>query len=253
MFFRRRKKERTTPERRGHYRHPVPPEPGLRITLRREGGEPLEGALIDLTIRGAAVCVPESIAGTIQPSDLLDVAIWSEQEQWRIETPAAVRQARCTDDPAIGIEFINLGNLYSQMENTLGRYFNRRARVRIQPEFDRPVTAHLSSRGCSLSGTVYDLSTAGMGLIVSHVEAVLLKQDAEARVRISLPGCKKDLSGTGTVRQQLRLGEQNVIGLEFDLEQEGGFCDHHQELSDYCAAVEKAKVDWESAWERDAA
>jgi c-di-GMP-binding flagellar brake protein YcgR len=139
--------------------------------------------------------------------------------------------------------------LYSQMEDALGRYFNRRARQRVRPEMDRPLSAHFSSRGQVMWGTVYDLSTKGMGLVVDHVEAARLTKHAEGTVRFQLPDSKKDLEGSVFIRQHRRLREQDMVGLEFDLEQAGGFADHQAELAEYCAEREKRMTELEVSWE----
>lgn len=252
MFFRRsRKKGPEQPDQRAHYRIRLPEDDPLRIWLERPGCEPQEAYLQNLTIRGAGVTTSLTDDGVLSSEDVLGVTIQSTWDSWSIRTPAMVRGAKAGDEGTVdySIQFINLGNLYSQMEDALGRYFNRRARQRVRPEMDRPLSAQLSSRGQVMWGTVYDLSTQGMGLVVDHVEAARLTVNADGTVRFQLPGPRKDLEGGVIIRQHRRLREQDMVGLEFDLADRDGFVTHEEMLSEYCAEREKRMNELEVSWE----
>jgi len=256
MFFRKKKKgpepkAPELPEQRAHYRIRPPEDDPLRIWLELPSGEQVEAALLNLTISGAGVRAPVTAAGPLSREDVLGITIQSTWDSWSIRTPVMVLGAQPADDGSVdySVQFINLGNFYSQMEDALGRYFNRRARLRVRPEMDRPLSAQLSSGGQSMWGTVYDLSTEGMGLVLGHVEAARLTPDAEGIVRFRLPGSKAEMVGGVFIRRHRSLREQDVVGLEFDLGSPEGFAQHHAALEEYCVECERQMAELEVSWE----
>jgi hypothetical protein len=256
MFFRRKKNKRPKgqPEQRAHYRSELGSNHSLEITLEPPDRSLIPAELVNLTVRGAGVRVPAETATGLEGDDVLEVCISSKRDRWTIKTPAVVRQVNEERGHlSCGIEFINLGNLYSQMEDALGRYFNRRAHLRVHPHFDRPDSVTLSSMGNKMMGTVYDLTTHGLGIVLSHVEAAPLKLETEARVSLQLGRKKAVLDGPTVIRHRRKLSMGELVGVEFDLEHESGFGQHQKLLGEYCAKREREMAAWDSSFEGDAA
>jgi len=252
MFFLRKKQP---PEQREFYRRVLEEDDSMRVLLERFEHNELEASLLDLTMRGAGVRVPAPEGQAPKVSDVLEVTIQSQRDGWEIRTPGIVRQVKAQKGGAIlcGIEFINLGNLYSQMDDTLALYFNRRSRVRVPAEADSPISADLASTGHRLTAVVYDLTTKGIGLLVRHAEATPLRVDAAAIVRLKLPDSKNDMEGRAFIRQHRALHYQDVVGLEFDLRQTEGFAAYQDQIAAFCARRLAERAKWEEPWCEEAA
>ena len=188
MFLRRRKKkfDPAGPKRRQQYRVALSDDPTVRLSLVRSDGSEVRTQLLDLTVRGVRFRTCEE--GLDLHVDEIFQAVVTADMGWVVQTPAMVRRHQPTGEGnEWGMEFINAGNLFGQWENCLGHYFNRRSNVRLCPDEDLPLGGWLSSRGNKMYGTVYDLSVAGAGILVSHIEAVALELDEDARVGFRLP------------------------------------------------------------------
>jgi len=244
-LFSRRKQ--TPPEQRGTYRRPFDEDATLAVVIERSEQEPLNATLLDLTMRGAGLRVAEPKGAGPLVGDVIELTIQSERDGWKIHTPGVVRQVKLAEGGALvyGVEFINLGMLYAQMDDTLAAYFNRRSRVRVQSEEQKPLSASLYSAGHRLMAVVFDLTARGVGLLVQHHEATSLRIDAPSRVTIDLPGIRRGLQGAAVIRQHRAIHDQDVVGLEFDLEAEDGFKQHAERIEEYCAKRLAERATWE--------
>jgi c-di-GMP-binding flagellar brake protein YcgR len=251
MFFSRKKNKASEAERRVAYRSLLPEDHPLRMFIRRSDESIIETELIDLTISGASFRLLEQYPAEFQVDEMFDVAI-SIGAGLEVHTPAVAR--RDVSGPGgieWGVEFINIGNLYGQWDNILGQYFNRRTRVRVGIDLDRPLSASLASHGAKMLATVYDLTIHGVGLLVSHIEAGPLKLEADARVTIRLPDSKKEIMGWASIRQHRRFDQRDVIGLRFDLSDPEGFAKHEAVIAEYCTEREQELTQWEEGWSEE--
>lgn len=104
-----------------------------------------------------------------------------------------------------------------------------------------------------MTATVYDVSVRGAGLLVSHIQAVALNEGATARVKLKLPGSKKELSGSARILHTRRLDQRDIVGLAFDLDDPEGFAQHEQAIAAYCSERLAEFARWEDGWQEDAA
>ena len=253
MFLTRRKPSSPTQdwqERRWEYRLVVPPDNSVRMTLIRQDEIQIRTTLIDLTVRGARFRLRGE--GAHFDSDALFQAVITTDGSWVVRTPARVRRQLVTPDGVEwGLEFINHGNLYGQWENALGQFFNRRSNLRTRLDFGRPLMGNLASKGIKMSGAVYDLTTRGAGLVLSHIEAAPLKLNDPARLTVLLPGLDRKLMGPAVIRSRRRFDDRDIVGIEFDLSDPEGFAAHERLIAEYCARRELELVQWQESWVRE--
>ncbi len=254
MFFRRRNRSRRPAEQRSVYRSNLPRDHGIRAVLEKPNVPFLELELRSLTFRGAGFVAPAAYDVALHEGDFYDVSLWRTDDTWSVRTPAAIRRVGPIEDGRfeVGVEFVNLGDLYGQMSDGLGRLFNRRALKRVQPHAAQPVTASLYSHGHRMPGTVHDLTALGVGVVVDHVLAVPLRVDSDARVTLRLPGQNDELVGLAYIRQIRRLREKDVIGLEFDPADTHGFPAHAGTIQAYCEERERALRELDASVEQAA-
>lgn len=247
MFFRRKKQP---PDQRESYRRTPGEFDSIRVVLERSEQDVLDASLLDLTMRGAGLRVPARQAPGLQADEVLELTIESDIDGWKIRTPGVVRQIKPGQGGSIeyGIEFINVGQLYSQMDDMMARYFNRRSRVRVPVDSDRPVAASFYSTGHRLMAVVFDVTIHGVGLLVRHAEATALRVGAPANVSMKLPGSKKEIGGGTFIRQHRAIHDQDILGLEFDLKDLNGFVAHQDLIAAYCAKRLAERDTWEEPW-----
>jgi hypothetical protein len=115
----------------------------------------------------------------------------------------------------VGLEFINSGDLYSQLDDQLGKYFNRRTKDRVRPAPDQ-FSLRLSRKGIRLPASVHDLSELGMGIWVDHVQAVRVQIGDTLKFHLShTRGDKRFVQGRLVVARKESHGAKDYIGLRF--------------------------------------
>ena len=248
IFDRRSKLNRPGPRNaRGEYRYPLPPDHPLKMQLVRPDGEVIDVLPVDLTVRGAGFrSWPDVELGE---DEVFDVVVSSAEDGWTVRTPGVVRHA-AEDDDAIdwGLEFINLGNLYGQWDNVLGRYFNRRRAKRVAPDLDRKIAGELIRGEQAVSAAIHDLTTFGAGVTVRHSEAADLDRNEVVEIRFRLPKGRRHLQGKAFVRQLRHAGAHDFVGLEFDLTDPDGMAVWERQINAYCTKRARAVSEWQEAW-----
>jgi c-di-GMP-binding flagellar brake protein YcgR len=209
----------------------------------------VQGHLIDLSARGVGVAMSFASDPNLAPGDVVDVAI-SAMMRVAVETPARVAnigQAR-VGHVRYGLEFLNVGNLYSQLDAFYGRFFNRRRNARVRTAFDEVVRVEMSWAGGEHTARVYDVSERGMGLAVPADLSVSIDDGELISLRFRLRGSATSLEGLARVRSDVTLERRRVIGLEFDLEHPGGLSRHGAALREYVSTRAAQMEAWEQAW-----
>lgn len=182
--------------------------------------EPVKVRLDDLCIQGASVLVPVPSMPVLSEGEIVGVRIEHAREGWAVLTPGLVRSI--TEETRryfrIGLEFINPGNLYSQLEDGLGSYFNRRTAIRLKNEPLMFVAQIRGSKATRLRARVIDISVTGLGAWVSHVEGASLKQGDEVMLTLTLPDKLPPIEGAVRVMRKENHGPSDIIGLQFLLD-----------------------------------
>ncbi len=243
MLFRKRKQPAERPTERRIYYRPLPVDPEtLSALLQAPGGWPVEARVHDLTLGGVGLLVHFAQDPNLAEGDVVDIEMRCRSQDWTIRTPAQVRHQHQADELHFhyGLQFLNMGNLYAQMEEAFGRYFNRRNGVRVKPQLDRELTVGLRYEHHSMRGPLHDISASGMGISLGHVEAAPLRLGGEVKLRFTLPDGNTPLETYGTIQHKRQLGQRDYIGLEFDLTRSSALTERAQELHDYLDSRLKA-------------
>ncbi|MEZ5975346.1 MAG: PilZ domain-containing protein [Planctomycetota bacterium] len=114
----------------------------------------------------------------------------------------------------VGIEFINSGDLYSQLDDQLGKYFNRREtdRIKVGPGH---LSLRLSRKAIRLQATMHDLSELGIGAWVDHVQAAKLAVGDMLKFRLKSREDNGTVHGRVKVARKEMHGAKDYIGLVF--------------------------------------
>lgn len=236
MLFRRKRKKKDLEEsqeasRRRLYRAPVDPQV-VRATIAREGQEAVRAGLVDLSLEGAGIAVPLHLDPEFATDEVVDLELRHQTDGWVIETPARIecRRAGGGVDIVYGVHFLSPGSLYAQLENTLGRYFNRRRHHRVRPDLDADIAVRLRQGGQRPRGVAHDLSKSGMCVALDLVAATAVTVDEPLEVSFQLPGSAAVHEGPARVVAKRRLALREFVSLDFDLEAEGGIVEHFTDL-----------------------
>lgn len=197
--------------------NPAAAEVALELSI--DGAPAAPARLFDLDIRGARVLVPFHLApGTATEQDaVLDLS--HEAEGWSVRAHAVVRRLERWDDRTVivEVEFDRVGDLYAQLDDALGRYFDRRLSGRVTPGPGERVGVRLALGRHRVRGGASDLSTTGLCVRSPLAQAATLRHGDRVRVRVGLPGVEAEVEAPGFVRHARRAGEDVLVGIEFDL------------------------------------
>lgn len=249
MFF-KKKKATTEAEalrnQRAQYRKRNTKAQPLEASLRVPGWDPLRVELLDLSVSGAGVRVPFAQDRNLRVGDTVEIAIGSVMRD-EIVTPARVANVS-PDGPShlrYGFAFLNVGNLYSQLDSFYARHFNRRRAPRVIPALDRRIQVVLRARGEELRVPLHDLSESGVGLTLSRDSAATIADQQQLELTFRLPGSSTELTGSATIRHRTPMNHSVLIGVEFDFEASNGFQLHRAELREFVEQRAKEIEKWE--------
>jgi hypothetical protein len=261
MFFKKRSKRspragiasealRKAPrDQRNHYRKQTARSQPLEATLKVKGWEPISVELVDLTARGAGINVLLARDCGLAVGDLVELGIATIM---RSEVVAAAKVAnvgkRVQAHVRYGLEFVDLGRLYAQLDPFYARHFNRRGKMRVRPWLDRRVKVRMNWGGVDVIGQMYDLSETGIGVVVSRESAKRVERLDWVDVVFRLPGATLPCSGTASICHRTFVAGNVLVGLLFELKSDDGMLQHVSELRRFVEdrAAEMAK--WEESW-----
>jgi c-di-GMP-binding flagellar brake protein YcgR len=232
MPFPKKKKTPSAPapahsEQRAHYRKRPSKTQRLEATLNVVGWPPLTVELVDLTLRGVGVRVLFVSDRNLKVGDIVELKIGAMMRD-EVATPARVVNSAPDGVSHIryGFEFLNIGNLFSQLDEFYARYFNRRRNTRVLPSLDRKIQATLNWGGGQLRVQVFDVSESGIGLVLTRDSATRVLEVKSFEVRFKLPGREEELAGSVSVRHRTPVHQHVLLGSTFDLEKPDGFARH---------------------------
>jgi c-di-GMP-binding flagellar brake protein YcgR len=247
MFFRNKKTARTS-NRRKNYRKGQSPAYSLSVEVVTPSG-PTAGEFLDLSVQGVGARFLLEHDPRLARGDVVELTIAS-LSHGKVKTPARViySQSSAPRHVRYGFEFINIGNLYSQLDNFYARLFNRRASIRVRPALDRKVRLRLSWKVNELEANVNEISTGGVGLIMNEADALRLKDVEEVGVAFRLPGVKLEFSGKARILNRKTAGERVFLGLAFDLTDPQGLVLQAAELQKFVEERTAEMERWEQSW-----
>ena len=238
-----------SPEEQRLYAHSrIPDAADLTTYLRLEDeGEPILVELIDMSIQGAGIKVPFHLAPVDGHAHYVELVVSHALDGWKVSSLATVSRVQKIDDAFVhvGLQFANLGDLYAQLDDALGRYFNRRASTRVKPALEESLPVKISYEHHRLRGRAQDLSRTGIGVRMTLVDASVLESGEIVKVRFEVPGMKEALEVPARVRHGYRVAEDVVLGLEYDLDKDSALKQNFRRYQDYLAEREKAILDFQ--------
>jgi c-di-GMP-binding flagellar brake protein YcgR len=248
MFYRKRHNIPYS-EKRSQERVNLPDAECLVIQIQLPEGEVIHGELIDLTIGGAGIRVPIEF-GTMRAEDLAQLLIAHPLDGWEVNTP--VRLSRTTPDGPdhilFGLQFINEGNLFAQLENAMARYFNRRQNSRVTPELDEQVPISLKWGPHRIHARATDISRDGVGLSVDLVSAMNFEVDIAVQAKIEFPGERNPIEIEATIRRIQRMEDRVFLGLQFEMDPETNSYQGAEVVTAYVKQRKEEQQEWEEGF-----
>ncbi len=253
MFFKKKtphtKASKTRAEQRAQYRKRNSKSQTLEAWLRVPRWEPLRVELIDLSVRGSCIRIAFAQDRNLKVGDVVELVIGS---MMRNEVRTTARVANITRDGEshirYGVEFLNVNNLYAQLDSFYARHFNRRRHVRVVPTLDRKVQVKARWSDDEVTGHVYDISQVGLGIVLSKDSSARAAEVEVLELTLKLPGFEGELKGRAKVRQRTALNQNTLLGLEFDLDAPDGFAQHVTALGAFVERRAAEMSQWEKSW-----
>jgi hypothetical protein len=193
----------------------------ISVRFAAEGAAPIEAGLHDLTVAGAGVSIPFQFDPLLGPDALCQVRFEHRTEGWVVETPARVVHTRQCDDLHVlyGLQFLNAGNLFAQMDAAWSHYFNRRSDRHFLVDLDAPMYARLRQRHHRLDGQVMDVSRSGLCVRVPHAMSSQLQVGVSARLFFDAWDLAGEVELAVTLANRRQLGEHSYLGFQIDEDQ----------------------------------
>jgi hypothetical protein len=199
-----------------------PLTPGdISVRFTSQAAPPIEVCLHDLTLAGAGVRIPFQLDPLLGPDALCEVRMEHTKESWVVETPARVVHTRQCDDLHVlyGLQFLNTGNLFAQMDAAWAHYFNRRSERHFQVDLDAPMYARLRQRHHRVDGQVMDVSRSGLCVRVPHLMSSALELGGASKLFFDAWDLAGEVEVAVTLANRRQLGEHSYLGLSLDAEQ----------------------------------
>lgn len=221
-LFRRAKRHSSAPAPKESTRpqHAALPEAeDLQVQLILEGHQPFKVDLYDMNIQGAEIVLPFHLAPLGGEGEVVELDIYHPQDGWRVRAIGRVRKLDQWDDAMVLIEvqFSQLGDLYAQLDDALGRYFNRRSATRVKPDIDSVVRVKIAYGPHRVRGEAQDISRTGLGVTLPLVQAAIFRSGERVTIHVDVPGVKVPFEGPAVIKHGYRSGPDVVLGIEFDL------------------------------------
>jgi hypothetical protein len=230
-------------ETRAYHHDRIPDAAALVAYLSLgDDGPPVAVELLDMNIQGAGLSMPFHLAPTTASDQYYELTVSHARDGWRVSTFSRVTRVQKLDEQRVhvGLQFVNLGDLYAQLDDALGRYFNRRTNLRLQPGEGQAVTLRVAYKHHRLRGVAHDVSRSGVGVRMSFVQAANFKTGEQVLLTLGLPGSDGPLETPASVRHGYRLEEDVVLGIEFEHDEQSSLHARRKELHAYLAERERA-------------
>ncbi|MCC7014633.1 MAG: PilZ domain-containing protein [Planctomycetes bacterium] len=253
MFFKKKKAQvepvQSAPNARKQYRKRNSKSQPLEATLRVGGWEPLRVELLDLSMHGAGLRVPFAHDRNLKVGDVIELRIGSMMRN-EVATTARVANVAADGQTHIryGVEFTNLGALYSQLDSYYARHFNRRKQLRVLPSLDKRVHATLKFGGEELRVPVFDISEGGVGVTLTKDSAARVAELGVLDIALQLPGVDKPISCRTQIRHRTPMRNNILVGLEFEVEGERAIGARMGDVLAFVKARAAEIAMWEKNW-----
>lgn len=247
MFFHRKKIQRSV-NRRANYRKRQSKAYSLSVHLVTPSGV-TAGEFLDLSMQGVGASFLVERDPRLVEGDVVELSIQS-LSHGAVTTPARVVYGQPFEKRHVryGFEFINAGNLYSQLDSFYARLFNRRKSMRVRPALDRKVHVGVTWGSHRIDAVVGEISATGVGLIMNEAQAAQLMGVERVGVVFRLPGLKHEFHGHAEILNRKATSERVYLGLAFDLEEPEGLILQQGMLEGFVDKRSAEMERWESSW-----
>jgi hypothetical protein len=248
MQFSKKPVEQELLEERGSYRRRQTPRKDIAVHVLTPSGA-FQGDFRDISVQGVGAAFRLSNDPGLSEDDVVEVAIKCGMRN-EISTPARTVYGQVENDGRVryGFQFINEGNLFSQLDSFYARLFNRRGSPRVRPALEHSVSATIGWRSNELTATLCDISSTGAGLTLTLADAYQCQGVDRLRVRFELPGVREAFQGEARVEKRKQSGSRVWLGLSFDFDAGGTLGEMAGELAAFVDRRVEEMEGWESSW-----
>ncbi len=175
--------------------------------------------LTDISSTGCGFLVARRDARDWEEGGVLDLRFTASGQGHAVATLATLhRLQQLGGRVSVGVEFLDLAGLYSQLTARTWVFFNRRRAYRVTPLKAPGTRVEVSlSVGRGVHGVLLqDLTALGLGLRLSPGQRLILPEGAELAARFELPALPRALDLAVTLVHRTTTPEAEVLGLEYD-------------------------------------
>ncbi|HVS18368.1 MAG TPA: PilZ domain-containing protein, partial [Planctomycetota bacterium] len=216
MQFSKKTVDQELLEQRGTYRRRQTPRKDIAVHVVTPAGT-FQGDFRDISVQGVGASFRLTNDPHLAEDDVVEVVVRCGMRD-EVATPGRTVYGQVEDDGRIryGFQFINEGNLYSQLDNFYARLFNRRGSARVRPALEHSVLATIGWRSNSLDAVLSDISATGAGITLPLADAYQLSGVERLRMRFDLPGVRDTFEGEVLVEKAKQSGVRAWLGVSFD-------------------------------------
>jgi hypothetical protein len=248
MAFSKKPVEQELLEQRGSYRRRQTPRKDIALHVVTESGT-FQGDFRDICVQGVGAAFRLTNDPSLEEDDVVQVVVRCGMRE-EISTPARTVYGQVENDGRVryGFQFINEGNLYSQLDTFYARLFNRRGSPRVRPALEHRVTATIGWRSNELDVVLGDVSATGAGLTLPITDAYQLQGIDRFRIRFDLPGVRETFQGEVRVEKRKRSGAWAWMGVSFEFDAGGNLGELAGDLASFIDRRVDEMEGWESSW-----
>ncbi len=228
-------------DRRNKYRIELGGKSTVEVSILVEDRPLMVGRLHDVSAEGAGVVLPNLANAPLAVGQRAELVLVGTTIVKPLRVSAVVRHLRIEGSGAeavqhYGFDFTNQEGFDELLiAQDLHILFNRRKSRRVEPDPQEPIGAFLEDvvRGKSGPARVLDLSTGGVGLLLTREVDLLFGQVERVRLALRLPRATEDLHLEGIVRRRAEEDGGVRYGIEFDPERTPRFVEKQAVLAKY--------------------
>ncbi len=228
-------------DRRNMYRIELGEESTVEVSILAENRPLMVGRLHDVSAEGAGVVLPSLASAPLAVGQRAELVLVGTTIVKPLRVSAVVRHLRVEGSGAgavqhYGFDFTNKEGFDELLiAQDLHILFNRRKSRRVEPDPEEPIQALLEDAVPGKSGParVLDLSTGGVGLLLTREVDRLFAGVEGVRVGLRLPGATEELRHEGTVRRRAEETGGVRYGIQFDPERTPRFVEKQAHLARY--------------------
>lgn len=248
MNFSNKPVEQELLEERGSYRRRQTPRKDIAVHVVTPAGT-YQGDFQDVCVQGLGASFRLTNDPQLGENDVVEVVVKCGMRN-EISTPARTVYGQVDEAgrKRYGFQFINEGNLYSQLDNFYARLFNRRGSPRVRPALEHSVVATIGWRSNELDVVLSDVSATGAGITMTMHDAMQIAGIDRLRLRFELPGVRDTFEGEVRVEKRKQTGKRAWFGVSFDFDAGGSLSELAGELAAFVDRRVEEMEGWESSW-----